>query len=194
MHRYLKEHEEKQLFKTIAAASGLDAQRDYAWMQFLRNTGVRISVLANLTLGEAKAIIASQHITLPAMKGGEEAQVFVNKKAVSALKTLIHVRRQFGFAVIDSMPLIMGYKNKGMSIRNFQSRMKYWRELANLPVQASPHWWRHTLGKRIIKNSTSPDALNIAQKALNHSSIQSTGIYTEADREDVEAALEEVSS
>ncbi len=80
-----------------------------------------------------------------------------------------------------------------MSIRSFQERVTHWCQVARLEVMVSPHWFRHTLAKRIMKNSTAQDPRGVVQGALCQKSINSTSIYTLPDREDIEQAMEEVS-
>jgi site-specific recombinase XerC len=69
--------------------------------------------------------------------------------------------------------------------------MAHWREHTGLPVEASPHWLRHTLAKRIIARSTARNPLGVVQHALGHHSLNSTGIYTAPDRDELARALEE---
>ena len=63
-----------------------------------------------------------------------------------------------------------------------------------LKVPVSPHWFRHTLAKRMMKHSTSRDPRGVVQSVLQHRSIDSTLVYTRPDREEVERALSEVQS
>jgi integrase len=71
-----------------------------------------------------------------------------------------------------------------MSVRSFQARMKHWASLADLPDGVSPHWLRHTRGVNIIRRSRGNNPLKVAQLALGHASIASTGIYTQMSREE----------
>lgn len=71
-----------------------------------------------------------------------------------------------------------------MSVRSFQARMKHWAYLAGLPEGVSPHWLRHTRGVNIIRRSRGNNPLKVAQLALGHASIASTGIYTQMSREE----------
>lgn len=193
--RYLKESEERQLFTTLRQFGDLQARRDHAWMRLLRQTGIRVGSLAALTVHDAQLALATKRLALRAesAKGGHGYDVPVNTKARAALKDLLKVRREQGHAPMPDAPLIMSRNHRGMSIRSFQARMRKWVAAAGLQVEASPHWFRHTLGKRIMERSTSGDPRAIVQHALGHHNIMSTCVYTGPDRDDLDRAMEEAS-
>lgn len=198
--RYLREPEERQLFAAIKRQAGSGnlhqqlAMRDYAWMRLLRYTGIRIETMAGLNVADAKAALASKYLDLrpEITKGHGGGKVFCTVKALAALRTLLKVRRQMGYPDNDAEPLVYSRKHQRMAIRSYQQRMALWVKAAGLNVHASPHWWRHTLGKRLMKNSTATDKRGVVQGALNHTDINSTAIYTMPDRDDIEQAMEEV--
>lgn len=190
--RYLTLEEERKLLTTVKGVNDILAQRDYAWMRLLRHTGLRVGVLPRITLEQARRAIREKKLPYVS-KRGKSGTVPVIKKAKAALLDLIAIRKQMGHPEIPDQPLIMSRNHKAMSIRSYQDRMKHWRQAAGLSVEASPHWFRHTLGKRIMQQSTSPDPRAIVQGVLNHSDISTTVIYTQPDREEMEEAMEQAS-
>ena len=192
-HRYLTEPQEKSLFTTVKQYAGIHARRDYAWMLLLRQTGIRVNPLAELTVDDARQALKSGYLHLrgETNKGGREHEVFLNTKAQAALRDLLAIRAEMGHIQEGDAPLIMSRKHQGMSVRSFQARMKAWCLAAGLDCQASPHWFRHTLAKRIMQRSTAKDPRGIVQAALGHGHIQSTLIYTLPDKEEVAAAMRE---
>lgn len=192
--RYLTEAEEKRLFKTVGQYGDVLARRDCAWMALLRQTGIRVGALAGLTVSDAQAARRSRRLDLRAeiSKGGRAHSVPVNKKADAALRTLLSIRREMGHAQHPDQPLIMSRNHRGMSVRSFQARMQHWVRQAGLDVNASPHWWRHTIAKRAIARSTSTDPLGIVQGILGHADRSSTAIYAAPDREEIRQAMEDV--
>lgn len=191
-NRYLTESEERQLWNTMKNRKELFARRDYAWMRLLRQTGIRIGSLAGVTVQDAYGAIRNRSLPLRRAKGQRRYTVRVNRAARTALRELLALRAEQGHPQIPDSPLIMSRQGEaGMAVRTFQHRMKYWVEIAQLPVAATPHWFRHTLAKRLIARSTARDPLGIVQSALGHRTISSTGVYTRADREEVERAMED---
>ena len=49
-------------------------------------------------------------------------------------------------------------------------------EAALAPERLTPHWLRHTRGMNILRRSRSTNALKVAQRALGHASLASTGL------------------
>jgi len=192
--RYFTESEEKQLFAEVKSRAGALAARDYAWMCLFRATGMRVGALSQLTVGHAKAALASGYLDLQSdiQKKGVEHRIFVTKSCGKALRALLKVRREMGYPEISDGGLIMSRNHKPMSIRSYQARMNYWCKKADMTIKATPHWFRHTVGKRIMKNSTAQDPRGVAQGVLGHISGRSTFIYTQPDKEDIEMAMREV--
>lgn len=190
--RYLTEAEERQLLQCIAGCSGVLAARDHAWMRLLRQTGIRVETLALLNVRDARDAVSGGRLLLrpEICKGGRGYDVRVNKAADAALRDLLRIRREMGAPADLDAPLIMSQKARGMSIRSFQDRMQHWCDAAGLKVEASPHWWRHTLAQRIKARSESNDPIGIVQVALGHRTRHATAIYTLPTREEVDAAID----
>lgn len=193
--RYLTVTEERQLLRTVAKPQDLLSRRDSAWMRLLRHTGIRVGALAGLTVLDARQALKQGRIySRPEISKGEQGyDVYLNRKAREGLTDLLRVRREQGHPDNPDAPLVMSRNHAGMSVRSFQARMRMWVRDAGLDVSASPHWWRHTLSKRILATSTARDPLGIVQAALGHRSRTSTSVYTMPDREDVAQAMEEAS-
>lgn len=193
-NRYLTRSEEKQLFSHVKKfRAELLAERDYHWMLLLRHTGLRIHNLACLSVDDAWAVIRHPANRLQLAdadsKGGNGYELRFNSAALTALRCLLRIRRAQGFH--DDGPLVMSRQGAaGLSVRSFQQRMRQWVLSAGLPRAASPHWFRHTLAKRIIETTTHNNPLQVVQCALGHSDIKSTAIYTRPDIEEIDRALE----
>lgn len=189
--RYLTESEEKLLWQTLKLQAHVLARRDYAWMRLLRQTGIRIGSLAAITVADAEQAVRDRRLHLRQAKRGRVYTVPVNKAARRALRELLAIRREQGHAPHPDHPLIMSrQEGQGLSIRAFQQRMQKWVTVSGLPLRATPHWFRHTLAKRIIARSTARNPLGIVQGALGHARVASTGVYTMPDREEIAEAME----
>lgn len=194
--RYLTITEERKLFATVKQFGHILARRDYAWMRFLRQTGLRVGTMSQLTVNDAREALHTHYLQVrpEIAKRGIGGQVYVTQAGRKALTDLLRIRREQGHAEHPDAPLVMSrQEGKGMAVRSYQHRMAMWVRQAGLNVQASPHWFRHTLAKRIMKNSTAQDPRGVVQGALLQRSANSTAVYTMPDREDVEQVLEEVS-
>lgn len=193
--RYFTEAEERQLFRTVGNVVDIHARRDYAWMRLLRQTGIRVETLAGLNVHDAQDALASKYLDLrpEITKGNRGGRIFITRKARAAFKDLLAIHREMGHGMATDSPLIFSRKHRRMSVRSFEARTRHWCNMAGLEDSGTPHWFRHTLAKRIMKNSTAEDPRGVVQVALTHASINSTAVYTLPDKEDVERAMEEAS-
>jgi hypothetical protein len=130
-------------------------------------------------------------------------EYLVTEPVRQALAKLLELQQELRPMCIDGglqPPLLWGrlvaeggvWRCASMSVRSFQARIKHWAELAGLPVGVSPHWLRHTRGVNIIERSRGKNPLKVAQLALGHVSIASTGIYTQMSRQAYEQELHAV--
>lgn len=193
--RYFTIQEERQLFSALSKLSDIHARRDHAWMRLLRQTGIRIETLAGLNVLDAREALASKYLELrpEITKRNQGGRVFLTRKARQALRDLLKIRREMGYGEGADEPLIYSRNHRRMSIRSYESRTRYWCRHAGLDVAGTPHWFRHTLAKRIMATSTAGDPRGVVQAALGHASIASTSVYTMPDKEDIERAMEEAS-
>lgn len=192
--RYLTEDEERTLFRCVRQYADIYARRDAAWMQLLRNTGIRVGTLARLLVQDASQALREHRLRLRAeiCKRKRGYDIPLNTKATAALRTLLAIRMEMGFINRPEDRLVCSRNHRGLSVRSYQSRMQFWRERAGLPVAASPHWFRHTVAQRILERSTAREPLRVVQGALNHANLSSTGIYTRPNREQVREAMESI--
>lgn len=197
MRRYLTEEEQRLLFRTIEQSAADLARRDFAWISLLRSTGMRVGEFATMTLGDARAALATGYIFIPKeRRKGRAGQrrdhsALVTDLVRDALELLIDRRERDG-ALADADPLVASRKGGRMSVRAYQQRMALWAAKAGLGKGVSPHWLRHTRAMNIMRRSTAKDPRGVVQAALGHTSLSSTGIYTRPSKEYVEAALREV--
>lgn len=196
--RYLTVDEERALFRAVNAVNDDLARRDSAWMRLARHTGIRVGALAKLNVHEAKQALQWKEIRLPAeiMKRRKAHAVHLNKEAARALSDLLSVRARMAKDKNSNpnAPLVVTRRGARISVRSLQARFSEWCAAAGLPVDASPHWLRHTLAKRIMARSTAADPAGIVRRVLGHASAASTAIYTQPDRDDIAAALDEAAN
>ena len=215
-HRYLTPEEEKSLLSSIARRNELESKRDLAWIKLMRQTGIRVGAMSRLTVGDAREALRTHRLVLrPEIQKRQRGhEVHLTGKASGALRALLKIgdsmhkrwvqgREENEFPYLRASgkdldtsrdltaPLVLSRHHRNMSVRSFEARFRYWCTEAGITVPATPHWLRHTCAKRLIERSTSRNPLGIVQLVLGHATIASTGIYTQPDREQVAAAMEE---
>lgn len=190
--RYLTPDEEKQLLGHVGKFRDFLARRDHAWMRLARHTGLRIGSIALLDIDDARAALEQGFLRVrnEIAKRGHGYDVRLTAPAREALEDLLLIHRKMRNERKPCDALILCRRGHRITVRSLQARMAGWVCDAGLAVAASPHWFRHTFAKRIIKKSEASDPFTIAQFALGQSSRASTAVYTMPDREDMAAALE----
>ncbi|MCZ4371401.1 tyrosine-type recombinase/integrase [Vibrio diazotrophicus] len=212
---YFTEQEEKKLFKTVKETHGIYAKRDYYWMLLMRETAIRLGVLAGpdagkaqrhdlpmvgLTVGDAERSLQEGYLVYDSMnaKNLKKHPIALNKSATSALRHLLKIHKEMSEGIdwetprLDR-PLFLSRNNQAMSRRSFQHRFTQWCRLAEVPA-GTPHWLRHSWAKRFLERTTSPDALRRVQAVLGHTNLSTTSIYTAPDRESLDSAMREAST
>lgn len=197
IEKYLTETEERALIKKIRDTKSWQAERDLHLFQLMRSTGCRVGTVCRLTVADATAALSSGTLVLrpEACKRKKGYDVRVTGKVETALKGLLKIRRESGRGMDPDAPLLVGRTKSrgtgGMTPRAVQMCFERWRVRAGLNVAVTPHWMRHTLAIRIMRNSTSGNPLAIAANQLGHMNINTTRIYTRPTREEHAMALRE---
>lgn len=196
--RYLTEPEQQLLLRHMhLRRADAVARRDGALMRLFIHSGMRLGETLAMTVGDALSALRTGWIFIAKehRKGGKhDHTVRATDPLKEALRDLLAARAEItGQANChESAPLLASRQGEGLTARAVQLRVKAWMKDAGLPAGVSPHWFRHTRAKNIMRRSTSNDPRGIVQAALGHASISSTGIYTEVSREELAEALEEV--
>lgn len=207
MDRYLTGDEQARLLKTLKEAACRDAlgRRDDAATRALLHSGLRIGEFLRVSVGEALAALKGGYLFIPKehRKGhgrinpktgkaleAQDHSVYLTKPLRRAIEDLLKVRAEL--AAMDCRtadPLVVGRGGEGVTVRAFELRYKQHARTAGLAV-SSPHWLRHTYGMNLLRHSTAREPLVVAQRALGHRSIASTGVYAHATREELESSLD----
>ena len=196
--KYFTEAEEKQLFGTVKQfRADVLAWRDYNWMKLARGTGVRLCVLVGLTVGDAQRVAETEYLTVRAEinKRKKAQELYAVKSVKMAFHELVLIHKKMSAGIeweveANDRPLILSRNHKGMSARSFQSRMSMWVKKSGL-TDGSVHWWRHTLGKRMMSNGQGDEMKNLrrAQVIFGHSELRTTEIYTKPDKESLKELM-----
>ena len=192
-YRYLTLAEQRHLLATIRQFAAIESRRDAAWITLMLKTGIRVEAMSLYTCGDARLALSTRDFYLRAeiQKGSRAHRLVLVRAARGALIELLRVRKLQGHVEDADAPLVMSRNHRGLSVRSYQVRLRYWAEIADLPCasEISPHWLRHTVAKRVLENSTDPDPMRIVQAVLGHANRGTTAMYTRPDREAVSNQL-----
>jgi integrase/recombinase XerD len=150
--------------------SGKTILRDSAMLELLYSSGLRVSELVKMKLGDIHFDAGFVRIL---GKGAKERVVPVNVRALGKIKKYIDVERPETLGKRQSPYLFVTKRGKPMS------RQRFWQTLKALGKQSgleiSPHTIRHCFATHLLEGGAD---LRSVQKMLGHSDISTTQIYT----------------
>jgi len=149
------------------------AVRDRAIMELFYSSGLRLSELVALELGDVDLREATVRVT---GKGRRTRIVPVGRVAREALERW--GRERAALAAIEETALFVGQNGRRLGQRAIQSRVAYWARRQGLPVHVHPHLFRHSFATHLLESSQD---LRGVQEMLGHADIATTQVYTHLD-------------
>ena len=171
----LSEGEVEQLL----AAPPLDTpigMRDRCMLEVLYATGLRVSELVNLTVGQVS--LASGVIRVRG-KGSKQRLTPLGEEAVDWLRKFMDDARSeiLGDRVSDA--LFPTRRGKAMTRQAFWQRLRKHSAAAGITEHLTPHSLRHAFATHLLDHGAD---LRVVQLLLGHSSLSTTQIYTQVAR------------
>ena len=147
--------------------------RDLAMLELLYSSGLRLSELVGLDVGDVDLSECMVRVT---GKGAKTRVVPVGSRAISALRAWLPLRaRQLA---ADETAMFTGRSGKRLSTRAVQQRVKHRARQMGVPGDVHPHTLRHSFASHLLESSGD---LRAVQELLGHADISTTQIYTHLD-------------
>lgn len=145
--------------------------RDWAMLELLYSSGLRLSELTGLDLPDLD-LAAGQVRVLG--KGGKQRDLPVGSKARAALQDWLAVRSQLAR---DTPALFVGERGARIHPSVVRQRLRQAGQL-ELGQHLHPHMLRHSFASHLLESSQD---LRAVQELLGHANISTTQIYTHLD-------------
>lgn len=147
-------------------------QRDRALLELFYASGLRVSELARLDLGQVNLDAREVRVW---GKGAKERMVLMGKPAAEALGTYLSQGRLELLGNRRILALFLSHHGGRLTERSLQKILgKYARE-AGINKRVYPHMLRHTFATHLLDGGAD---LRVVQELLGHASLASTQIYT----------------
>ncbi|MBI4668315.1 MAG: tyrosine-type recombinase/integrase [Elusimicrobia bacterium] len=156
----------KKQAKAAIIKSKLAALRDWAAIEVLYSSGLRISELTNLSRFNFNFEAATLRIM---GKGSKERMVPVGQKAIEAVNSYLQAKNR-----PDCFYLFSNSRGKPLSRVIMERRVSRLGRLA-LDIRITPHQLRHSFATHLL---TAGLDLKSLQEMLGHRSLEATQIYT----------------
>lgn len=177
--KFLYEEEIEALFDSIDTSTILGI-RDYALLEFMYGTGVRVSELCSIKENDIDYI---NHKVIVLGKGGKERYLPLHDLIIEALNNyLLYSRSELQVKNKKEISNILFLNNHGgpltpRGVRDILNRIV---EKASETFKISPHMIRHTFATHLLNNGA--DLISV-QELLGHSNLSTTQIYTHVSNE-----------
>ena len=147
------------------------AVRDHALFELMYGSGLRLSEIHGLDLGD---VLLDEGWVSVTGKGRKERQVPLSGKSVEALRAYLFER----VAADSETALFTGKNGTRLGQRQIQKRLQTWAVKQGSGQHISPHMMRHSYASHLLQSSRD---IRAVQELLGHSNLSTTQIYTKLD-------------
>lgn len=170
------ENEELGLILNKPGENDIAGLRDRAILQTLFSTGLRVSELVSLNVGDINYERGEISIL---GKGKKLRVVFLSKEAIYWIEQYlinrgIELERTSPDKKME-VPLFLSNRDERLTVRSIQRIVKKYANRAGVVKKVSPHTLRHSFATDLLINGAD---IRSVQSMLGHSSITTTQVYT----------------
>jgi integrase/recombinase XerC len=151
-------------------------QRDRAILELLYASGLRVSELVKLDLGQIN--LNTREIRVWG-KGSKERVVLMGVPAATALNSYINQGRLEFLANDKEQAIFINRYGKRLIERRVQKILEYHAKKAGINKKVHPHMLRHTFATHLLNGGAD---LRVVQELLGHASLSSTQVYTHVSK------------
>ena len=162
---------EVELFLEQPECTDLKGYRDRAMLELLYATGIRVSELIELDVGDLNLPGG----VLKCFSKGKERIIPLYPTAIRALGEYINNVRPQLVDSADETALFVNMSGERMSRQGFWKLIKHYQEKAGIQKDITPHTLRHSFAAHLLENGAD---LRSIQEMLGHADISSTQIYS----------------
>ncbi len=156
--------------------------RDRAMLELLYATGIRVSELVSLNLGDVNL---EQGYLRCIGKGQKERLVPIGSFAMESLRQYLSQARGRLVRDVREQSLFVNHHGRRLTRQGFWKIVKRYSQEAEIDRSITPHTLRHSFATHLLENGAD---LRSVQEMLGHADISTTQIYTHLTR----ARLKEV--
>jgi integrase/recombinase XerD len=151
--------------------------RDKAMLEFMYATGLRVSEVAHIQLGD---INFEAGFLRSLGKGSKERIVPIGKQAIDWMQRYLREART-SFTGADTVgEVFLSTRGLPLSRKTIWVLVKKYARRAGISKNITPHTLRHSFASHLLNNGGD---LRVIQEMLGHADISTTQIYTHVDQQ-----------
>ncbi|MBM2832101.1 MAG: xerC [Dehalococcoidia bacterium] len=167
----------RRLLEEPAKLSTPEAKRDRSMLELLYASGIRVSELISLDLGDVDT--KSGYVKCFG-KGGKERIIPIHPQAARVTERYMEETRPQLLLDDDTKALFLNRRGERLTRQGFWQILKGYAQRANLGDKVSPHRLRHSFATHMLDGGAD---LRSVQELLGHANITTTQIYTHLSSE-----------
>ena len=171
----------ESLLAAARAGDSPEARRGQAMLELLYASGMRVSELVSLDMGDLNM---DQGYVRCFGKGAKERVIPIHQKAVDVLKDYLRVARPMLATGRSGEAVFLNRRGRRLTRQGFWVILKGLSERAGLGGKITPHTLRHTFATHLLRGGA---PLRHVQELLGHASITTTQVYTHLTSDHVRA-------
>ena len=156
-----------------------EAARDRAMLELMYATGMRVSEVVGLDLGD---INLDQRLVRCFGKGSKERLVPIHDEAADAVRSYLERARPGQRNVGDRQAVFLSRKGRRLTRQGFWLALKRLAKRAGIRGTITPHTLRHSFATHLLHGGA---PLRNVQELLGHASVTTTQVYTHLTSEHV---------
>ncbi|MBN3555992.1 site-specific tyrosine recombinase XerD [Fictibacillus nanhaiensis] len=164
--------EEVEALLDTPSANDPFSQRDKGMLELLYATGIRVSELVQLNIGDV-------HLDMGFIrcigKGNKERIIPLGKLAQAAIERYLQDGRLILLKSKKTDALFLNHHGNRLSRQGFWKILKQLARKAHIEKELTPHTLRHSFATHLLENGAD---LRAVQEMLGHADISTTQIYT----------------
>jgi integrase/recombinase XerD len=161
------------LLEQPSKLSSAEAKRDRAMLELLYASGMRISELVALNLGDVNT--EGNYFVRCFGKGRKERIIPLYEKIANAVKQYVDENRPKLAHGKKDTALFLNTRGDRITRQGFWQKLKEYARSAGLSSQISPHTLRHSFATHMLSGGAD---LRSVQELLGHANISTTQVYT----------------
>lgn len=168
------------LLEQPAKLSTSEAKRDKAMLELLYASGMRISELVALNMGDVN--LEGDYFVRCFGKGRKERIVPLYEQVIRTIKEYINEERPKLLRNKKDNALFLNARGERLTRQGFWQKLKEYAKSAGLDEKISPHTLRHSFATHMLNGGAD---LRSVQELLGHANISTTQVYTHLTTEQV---------
>ena len=172
----LTRDEVERLLAAPRHVRGATGFRDRAMLELLYATGLRVSELVTLEVGQ---VDLESRVLLARGKGNKERLVPIGGPAATSVRAWVEGPRDQVLRGRRSRDLFVTPRGKRMTRQGFWKLLGRYARAAGIARRISPHKLRHSFATHLLEGGAD---LRAVQSMLGHADVTTTEIYTHVDR------------